>query len=59
MASAERSHSPEMPPDPRVPENIWRQLNRFMLDKRTGNVVLNIRDGEILKAVFEDHIRAS
>lgn len=59
MASTERAQAQEAPADPQVPLNIWRQLNRFMLDKRTGNVVLNIRDGEILKAVFEDHIRAS
>jgi hypothetical protein len=59
MASAERATAAESTPDPRVPLNIWLHLNRFMLDKRTGNVVLNIRDGEILKAVFEDHVRAS
>lgn len=42
-----------------IPTAIAAQVNRFMLDRRTGNVVLNIRDGEILKAVIEDHIRAS
>ena len=42
-----------------VPGNIAELLQRFMLDKRTGNVVLNIREGEILKAVIEDHVRAS
>jgi len=30
---------------------------RFLFDKRTGNVVLNIRDGEILKVVLEEHVK--
>lgn len=32
---------------------------RFMFDKRTGNVVLNIRDGEIMKVVLEEHVKIS
>jgi len=53
-----RSDRPKGLPD-LVPGNIAELLQRFMLDKRTGNVVLNIREGEILKAVIEDHVRAS
>ncbi|MGE0372997.1 MAG: hypothetical protein AB7Q01_14100 [Gammaproteobacteria bacterium] len=30
---------------------------RFLFDKRTGNVVLNIKDGEILKVILEEHVR--
>ncbi len=59
MPQAERSASPLDTADLTVPVNIALKLRAFMLDKRTGNVVLNIRDGEILKAVFEDHVRAT
>ena len=57
-ATPMRSDRPKGLPD-LVPGNIAELLQRFMLDKRTGNVVLNIREGEILKAVIEDHVRAS
>lgn len=31
-----------------VPMRLWNFLNRYMIDKRTGNVTLNIKDGQIL-----------
>ncbi len=31
-----------------LPDELLRVIKKFMLDKRRGNITLNIRDGEIL-----------
>lgn len=31
-----------------IPLPLYRFLNRFLLDRKTGNVTLNVRDGQIL-----------
>ena len=31
-----------------IPDEVWSVLARFMLDRKTGNVKLNIKDGRIL-----------
>jgi len=41
-----------------VPEAISKKILRFLVDKCTGNVVLNIRDGQILKAELQEHVKA-
>ena len=35
-------------PDLRLPRNLHQRLAKFLLDKSTGNVELNVKDGEIL-----------
>jgi hypothetical protein len=42
-----------------MPPWVGERVKSFMLDKRTGNVVLNIRDGVILKAVIEEHLKGT
>jgi hypothetical protein len=42
-----------------MPPGIGAPVKKFLLDKGTGNVVLNIRDGVILKAVIEVHLKPS
>ncbi len=37
-----------------IPTLIWERLETFLLDRRSGNVTLNIRDGHILSARVED-----
>jgi hypothetical protein len=37
-----------------IPIPIWQRLETFLLDRRSGNVTLNIRDGQILSARVED-----
>ena len=58
-AKTERRGVPSTAAEPTVPPVIAERLLRFMLDKRTGNGGLNIRDGERLNPVFEDHVRAT
>ena len=41
-----------------VPENIRDAIGQFLLDGRTGNVQLNVRDGEILGIRIEELISA-
>ena len=31
-----------------IPLRLYSFLNRFLIDKKTGNVTLNVRDGQIL-----------
>lgn len=40
-----------------VPPAIRHRVHQFMLDLRSGNVVLHVRDGEILKATLEEHVK--
>lgn len=37
-----------------IPPAVWERLEAFVLDRRTGNVTFNIRDGYILSARIED-----
>jgi hypothetical protein len=41
-------------PNVAIPTPIWERLETFLLDRRSGNVTLNIRDGHILSARVED-----
>lgn len=41
-----------------VPKTIGEKIREFLVDKRTGNVVLNIRDGQIMKAELQEHVKA-
>lgn len=38
-------------------DNIRDRVASFMLDSRTGKVLLNIRDGVVHNAVLEEHVR--
>lgn len=31
-----------------IPMNVWEQLTKFLLDKKTGNIQLNVKDGRVL-----------
>ncbi len=31
-----------------IPDDVWEVLARFVLDRKTGNIKLNIKDGRIL-----------
>ncbi len=31
-----------------IPDEVWDAFARFMLDRKTGNIKLNIKDGRIL-----------
>ena len=31
-----------------IPDDIWEVFARFMIDRKTGNIRLNIKDGRIL-----------
>ena len=31
-----------------IPDDVWAVFARFMLDRKTGNIKLNIKDGRIL-----------
>ena len=35
-----------------IPEEVLGDLSQFLLDKRTGNVILHVKDGKILGAEF-------
>ncbi len=39
-----------------VPRRLTARIEKFLLDKRTGNVRLNIKDGEILGVHIEEFI---
>lgn len=56
---AERSRQPPQPTPGAValPANIYERVRAFIVDRRSGNVVLNIREGEILKCVIEEHVK--
>ena len=31
-----------------IPDEVWEVLARFMLDRKTGNIKLNVKEGRIL-----------
>ncbi len=31
-----------------IPDEVWDVFARFMLDRKTGNIKLNIKDGRVL-----------
>jgi len=31
-----------------IPDEVWDVLARFLLDRKTGNIKLNVKDGRIL-----------
>ena len=37
-----------------LPEKLRLQLAQFLLDKKTGNIVLNIKEGQILGFRIEE-----
>lgn len=37
--------------------HLRQRLDKFLVDKGTGNVVLNIKDGVVMKLVIEEHIK--
>lgn len=41
-----------------VPAAVFRELEKFLLDKSTGNVEINIRHGEVMGATVTKHIKA-
>ncbi len=44
-------------PDDMVPEQIREELCRFLLDKSTGNFILNVVDGRIMSFSSERFVR--
>ena len=41
-----------------VPKRIAREINQFLVDSKTGNVRINIKDGRILGAQLEQIVRS-
>ena len=35
-------------PVPRIPQELCDELHKFLLDRYSGNMILNIRDGAVL-----------
>lgn len=42
-----------------MPTDLAERLNQFMLDNRTGNVKIHIRDGQILGLTVEEKLSAA
>jgi hypothetical protein len=42
-----------------MPEHLWSHLNEFLLDKKTGSIQLNIKDGRILGLHLNEIIRST
>lgn len=40
-----------------VAKDVAETISQFMLDRRTGNVVLNIKDGQIMGLRVEEIVR--
>ena len=40
------------------PKRIAREINQFLVDSKTGNVRINIKDGRILGAQIEQIVRS-
>lgn len=40
-----------------VAKDVAEAISQFMLDRRTGNVVLNIKDGQIMGLRVEEIVR--
>lgn len=36
------------PADPHLPKSLQDQLNAFLVDRRTGNIRINIRNGRVV-----------
>jgi hypothetical protein len=53
--SSMQTHLPVLPA--RMAAHLRDRLDQFLVDKGTGNVVLNIKDGQVLKLVIEEHIK--
>lgn len=39
-----------------IPEHVREKVARFILDNRTGNVTLNVRDGRVLGLTIEEKL---
>ena len=53
MALQNESEVVSLAVQPTIPKAVWVCLRSFLLDKRSGNVTLNIKDGHILSARIE------
>ena len=53
-----RNENGEIPPESAmndaIPADIMGKITQFVLDKHTGNIQLNIKDGEILGVHLEE-----
>ena len=54
MALQNESEVVSLAVQPAIPKPVWVRLRSFLLDKRSGNVTLNIKDGHILSARIEE-----
>ena len=60
--SLENSQPREIPwehasPMYQLPEDVLEPLVQFLLDKRTGNVSLNIKDGQVMGLRVEEIVK--
>ena len=39
-----------------IPEPIWHRIKSFLDAKQTGNLVLHVREGQVLGAKIEEHL---
>jgi hypothetical protein len=45
-------------PEPCIPERIWRRLEAFLRDGKTGQITLYVKRGVVIDAALEERIRA-
>ncbi len=48
--------APRSGDQPEIPNAIWSRVRSFLLDKRSGSVTLNVKDGHILSARVEEYV---
>ena len=48
---------PHVKPQLSIPETYALAIGQFLLDRKTGNVVLNIKDGRIMGLRVEELVR--
>ena len=58
---AECSTPVQRPPTVKLvpfPSYLGQIVSGFLVDKRHGNIILNVRDGQIMKVVIEETFKA-
>ena len=55
----ERGRVKHFAPGPELPPRLWEPIKRFLLDGKTGNVKLSIKDGRILSCRLEEYVTVS
>jgi len=48
------SDGPDPPPPVAIPAKVEQMLKQFLLDRKTGNVRINVKDGRVLGVHLEE-----